>query len=126
MNNVHEYIHETLISMFPELEIYTDYNIDYDTYKIMIMETTNIRTESGRFAKDIIKKFTFDRVKFYDPYEILDEVAQWCEDYLHPKPKKEPVVKIVEKVIKPHHCECCGAPLKKDQDKCEYCGTELF
>ena len=28
--------------------------------------------------------------------------------------------------IKPHHCECCGAPLKKDQDKCEYCGTELF
>lgn len=30
------------------------------------------------------------------------------------------------KVIRPHHCECCGAPLKKDQDKCEYCGTELF
>ena len=30
------------------------------------------------------------------------------------------------KIIKPHHCECCGAPIKKDQYKCEYCGTEYF
>lgn len=25
-----------------------------------------------------------------------------------------------------HNCINCGAPLKKDQHKCEYCGTEYF
>lgn len=25
-----------------------------------------------------------------------------------------------------HNCINCGAPLRKDQHKCEYCGTEYF
>lgn len=29
-------------------------------------------------------------------------------------------------VIKPHHCECCGAPMPKGTTKCEYCGTEYY
>ena len=30
------------------------------------------------------------------------------------------------KVIRPHHCECCGAPMPKGTTKCEYCGTEYY
>ena len=120
------YIRETLINMFPEIEFYCYYDIDYDTFQIMIMEITTLRDEYGRFTKDIIKKFNFENMSFCDPYEILDEVAQWCEDYLHPKPKQEPIVEIVEKIITPHHCECCGAPMPKGTTKCEYCGTEYY
>ena len=29
-------------------------------------------------------------------------------------------------VIKPHHCECCGAPMPRGTIKCEYCGTEYY
>lgn len=28
--------------------------------------------------------------------------------------------------IKPHHCECCGAPMPKGTTKCEYCGAEYY
>ena len=38
-----------------------------------------------------------------------------CGEYEQPK-----------KHIKPHRCECCGAYLKENSSRCDYCLTEYF
>lgn len=118
---------DILSDMFPELYFLTDYDVNRDVIKIAVLDKTGARTESGQFGKEIIKKFKFKRYHILDdPYKIVDEVSQWCYNYLNPKPEEKPTVQIVEKIVTPHHCQCCGAPMPKDLARCVYCGMEYY
>ena len=88
------------------------------------MEATTARDEHGVFLAKTIQSFEFENYSFLDPYDTIGKVTEWCENYL--RSKQEPVVNVTEKVIRPHHCECCGAPMPKGTTKCEYCGTEYY
>ena len=114
----HYYVQDVLSQSFPEFDILTDYDVDHNVIKVLIMD-------SG--TKESIKRFKFDHsLARYDPYAVIDDVTQWCYDYLNPKPEEKPVAKISEKIIKLHKCECCGAPLPKEETKCAYCGAEYY
>ena len=108
-----------LSESYPKLRFTSCY--DYDLLEIKF-------AVSNKTTWEILKTFKYDEWGFRhcgdETDKAFDEIAEWCENYCNPKP--EPVKKPEPTIIRPHHCECCGAPIKKDQYKCEYCGTEYF
>lgn len=108
-----------LSESYPELRFTSCYDYDSLDIKFAISDKT---------TWEILKRFKFDEWGFRhhsdETNKAFDEIVKWCENYYNPKP--EPIVEKVEVIVKPHHCECCGAPIPKGTTRCEYCGTEYY
>lgn len=54
-------------------------------------------------------------------YDALCKIIRFCDDCIeqHTLPRNNDS-------IQSHHCASCGAALKRNSDKCEYCGTEYW
>lgn len=114
---INEVVLDILRETYPMLCFLGCCDYDRDNIKFVILDRT---------TKETLQRFKYNGWDFRcgKVNKAFDEIAEWCENYCNPK--LEPVKKPEPTIIRPHHCECCGAPLKKDQDKCEYCGTEYF
>lgn len=105
-----------LHNAFPTLKFIVDYDVDREVLRVKLWDPCSQTVVEPKAFKFEIWKTDID--------EILNTIIEWYDSCFNPKPK--PTVEKVEVIVKPHHCEFCGAPLKKDQRSCEYCGTEYF
>ena len=121
------YLIEYLETTYPDFSFYSEYDALHETFSIKIESKTGIGSS---------KVFKYDLCRFDKPnvITVIDDIRDWMGETIGTIKSCdglficdtgtispcEPVV------IKPHHCECCGAPMSKGMTKCEYCGTEYY
>ena len=122
-----DYLIEYLETTYPDFSFYFEYDALHETFSIKIKSKTGM---------DNSKVFKYDLCRFDKPnvITVIDDIRDWMDETIGTIKSGdglficdtgtispcEPVV------IKPHHCECCGAPMPKGTTKCEYCGTEYY
>lgn len=98
-------------NIFPQMQVYFCEDIDYFKMHFTIISTK---------TKKVLGKIDMD----YDSnmYEVVCKILCFCDDYLY----QHTLVKTDSTSPQVHHCTSCGAALKRNSYKCDYCGTEYW
>lgn len=66
--------------------------------------------------------FDYDEIFFGSPDHVIRKIISEIKKMKEPIEKPTPVKVCADKLI-PRLCTCCGAPLPKSSNTCEYCGV---
>ena len=116
------YVIECLEQLYPDYFFESTYDLDRMTLKIAICKNDGI-TEK-------LKEFKYDYWEI-DGYDILKEIRGYMDSLnTISAPTECQLISAYgtfePATAKPRKCECCGAPLPRGTERCEYCGTYYY
>ena len=119
------YVIESLEQLYPDYFFESTYDPDRMVLKFAVCRNDGI-TEK-------LKEFRYDYWEI-DCHDILREIRGYMDSLNTISAPTECQLISVSgtfepaepAVVKPRKCECCGAPLPRGTERCEYCGTYYY